>query len=53
MDKTIAKFLLHGAGRMKKAQRRDIANWLRKEADHLEKQGGRYTNHTFTARYFA
>ena len=47
VKKTAATLTIHGPGRMSKAGRRDIANWLRRHASMLVKEGDKYTEGRF------
>lgn len=49
--KTAATLTIHGPGRMSKQGRGYIVRWLRKKADDLSKDGHRYTDGRFRARY--
>lgn len=42
---------IHGPGRMTKRGRRDIADWLRRHAAMLLKDGDNYTGGRFTGRF--
>jgi len=48
-DKPVAKLQIQHPGKMLKAQRANIAYWLRKQADSLEREGENYTDGIFKA----
>ena len=50
-DKSAAVVTIHGAPRMTPKGRKEIAAWLRRQADSLVKHGKDYTETRFTARY--
>lgn len=50
-DKQIAILKVLDVGRMHKKGRKDIAKWLRRMADDLEKLGDGYGKGWFRARY--
>lgn len=49
-EKSIARLVIHRAGEMSPYGREDIAQWLRKQAEQLERDGENYSK-VFTARY--
>ena len=49
--KTVARMSIQGPGTMTTQSRRDVARWLRSRADHLLKQGSKYTTGRFTAAF--
>jgi hypothetical protein len=51
-ERSVATLTLHGAGEWTLRGRRDIATWLRRQADELLKEGDNYAGR-FTARYYA
>ena len=49
--KSAAILTIKSPGKMSKKGRGDIIKWLRRQADHLQKEGDNYTEGRFTARY--
>ena len=49
--KRAATITIKSPGKMTARGRRDIAKWLRQQADHLVKHGKDYTEGRFTAGY--
>jgi len=49
-EKTHAVLTIKDAAKMNKRQKKEIANWLTREAKNLIKEGERYSG-KFTARY--
>lgn len=49
--KTAATLTIHHPGRMTKRGRRDIVAWLRRQADHLARDGENYTSGRFRAGF--
>lgn len=49
--KSAAIVTIHAAPKMTPKGRRQIAAWLRRQADMLVKEGKNYTETRFTARY--
>lgn len=49
-EKVIARVTVYGAGEMSKDDRQEIANWLRRKAGELVKEGAKYSKR-YTARY--
>lgn len=47
----VAVVTIHGAGRMTAAGRRDVARWLRRQAEMLVREGSAYTEGRFRGRY--
>ena len=52
-EKSIATIVIKAPGKMTAAERKDIAAWLRRHAEHLLKHGKEYTEGRFTGRYIA
>ena len=52
-EKSIATIVIKAPGKMTAAERKDIATWLRRHAEHLLKHGKEYTEGRFTGRYIA
>lgn len=48
---TAAVLTVHGPGRMTKRGRRDIVAWLRRQADHLARDGEAYTEGRYRASF--
>lgn len=51
-ERVIARFTVDQAGEMTEKGRREIADWLRIQADNLEQEGAQYDTF-FVARYIA
>lgn len=51
-DRVFARLTIDDAGEMSEKGRREIADWLRIQADNLELEGADYSN-KFVARYIA
>ena len=49
--RTAATLTINNPGLMSKRGRRDIAAWLRRQADHLVKDGDAYTEGRFRAGF--
>lgn len=49
--KTAATLIIHGPGKMSARGRRDIVAWLRRQADHLARDGKDYTVGRFRAGF--
>jgi hypothetical protein len=49
--KTAARMTINAPGAMTAKGRRDIATWMRRQADHMLKQGKQYTTGRFTAAF--
>lgn len=50
-DRVVARMSIDKPGKMSAKERRDIAAWLRRHADHLMKHGKEYTEGRFTGRF--
>ena len=50
-DKSVAIITIKSPGKMTKRGRKDIAEWLRRHAAHLLKEGDKYTDGRFTGRF--
>jgi len=51
-ERVVARFTVDQAGEMTERGRREIADWLRIQADNLELEGSQYDTF-FVARYIA
>lgn len=49
--KSAAIVTIKAPGKMSKKGRKQIADWLRRQAANLSKHGNEYTDGMFTARY--
>ena len=47
--KQVASLTIKSPGKMSKLERKDVIDWLRRQADHIAKQGDRYTLGRFRA----
>lgn len=47
----VATLTAKGIGKMSKAERRDLAKWLKKTAQRIESDGALYSDGRFTAKF--